>query len=369
MGYRLRYIFSFISIIILSALTLSANNITQIEKSSLIKSKLLYAKYKSYPKIVYTKQRFEVVLQINVLVPLGEEFTISTRFTEPKNIERLTTDITWYKKSETIYETTFEYKVNNKRFSLPSLEIVLYDINNTILDEVKIKPPKITYRKIAINQKRYSNIIASDLNINSIRTKQYTNNELLSLISISAKNSNLEEFNLENYEHQGQKDLSMDDGIQTLYYFVIIPSHIKNIRFEYYNSLSDEFITVELPIILKEELVSTQTDLNPYESSMLIYKRIGLGIVVFIFLMIYFFTKKGKYLFIAIFFMTFIINTMMPKDKMTIAKDTKVYILPTINSTVYKIVEKNQEVEILNKNEKFIKILFKNKNIGWIKNG
>ena len=368
MRYRLRGLFSYISIFIF-ALSLSANDLNQTFQTPQIKSKVLYAKYKSFPPIVYTKQRFDVTLQINVLLPLEDEFTISTNFSKRDDIEKLTTDITWYKKTDTIYEATLQYKVKNNSFYLPKIDISLYDVNNTILDNVEIKAPKITYRKIAINQDRYSSIIASDLTINSIRTKQYTNNQLLSLISISATDSNLEEFKLSTYENQGEKDLSIDNGVQNLYYFVIIPSHTQNIKFEYYNTISSEFVLVELPIILKEELVSTQTDLNPYENSMSLYKKIALIVIVFIFVMIYFFTKRGKYLFIAIFFMTFVVSMMMPNDKMIVQKDTKVYILPTINSTIYKVVEKKQEVEILKENEKFIKILFKNKNIGWIKNG
>ena len=360
---KLKLLFSFCTLVIF-ALALGADDLNQ---TSQIKSKLLYAKYKSYPKIVYTKQRFEVTIQINVLLPFEDDFTISTNFSDIQNIEKLTTDITWYKKTDTIYETILEYKVDNKSFLLPVIDISLYDVNNSMLDEVKIESPKIIYREIAIKQNRYSSTIASSLKINSIRTKQYTNNKLLSLISISASNSNLEEFNLASYINQGEKDLSDKDGVQTLYYFVIIPSHTQSIKFEYYNSISNEFILVELPIILEEELVSTQTDLNPYESSMQLYKKIVLAMIVFIFIMIYFFTKRGKFLFIAIFFMTFLINMMMPNEKMMIKEDVKVYILPTSNSTVYKIVEKKQEVEILQKNEKFIKILFKNKNIGWIK--
>ena len=48
-------------------------------------------------------------------------------------------------------------------------------------------------------------------------------------------------------------------------------------------------------------------------------------------------------------------------------KDIKVYILPTNNSTVFKRLESKKIVEIINKNDSFFKVLFRNQSIGWIK--
>jgi hypothetical protein len=365
MIHRLKLVVSFIYLV-LFAPNLGADDINQTTQ---IKPKQLYAKYLSYPNIVYTKEQFSTKIGIQVLLDINQTFSLSTDFTDIKDIQKLTTDIIWYKTSDTKYETTLKYKVDNKKFKLPNIKISLLDGNNTVLDTYKLKSPKIIYRKIAINQQRYSNILATSLKINSIRTKQYTNNKLLSLISISAINSNLEEFYLSKYKNQGSKDLTTKDGVQTLYYYLIIPSHTKTIKFEYYNTKLNEFVLVQLPISLKEELVSTQTDINPYQNNSGFYKRIGLIIIVFIFLMLYFFKKKKGYLAIAIFFMTFLLNMVLPKDKIVLPKDTKVYILPTYNSTVYKIIDTPKEVEVLIKQKNFTKVLFKNNQLGWIKNG
>jgi hypothetical protein len=361
MVHKLKIIFSFVSIFFISFVYANDLNTTQH-----IKPKLLYVKYKTYPKIVYTKQTFEVVIQANVLLPKYQLFVFSTDIKKSKNVDILTQDIIWYKKTDTLYETTLKYKAKNKKFSLPDINIKIEDIKDIIFDETILKKPKIIYRKIAINQQRYSNIIASSLDISSIKTKQYTNNKLLCVITIKAKNSNLEEFHLSTFKTQGIKNISLYDGIQTLYYYVIVPTHIKNIKFDYYNFKLNEFILVNIPISLEEELVSTQTNLNPYENDMTFYKNIALSIIVFIFIMIYYFTKRGKYFVVAVFFILFIINSIMPNKTMILKPSTKIYILPTTNSTVYKIIEESEKVEILNKKKNFIKILFKNKNIGWI---
>jgi hypothetical protein len=333
-----------------------------------IKAKVLYAKYQSYPQIVYTKQRFKVKIETNILLPDEQFFRLETKLQKHPNLELLTEDIVWYKGKKNFYETTLEFKVKEKRFTFPKISITLSDDEDMELDKVYLEPPEIIYRKIAINQERYSNIIAKDLYIKSVKTRQYTNNKLLSIVELEGVGGNLEDFYLESFENQGIKHIKEEEGKQNLLFFVIIPSHLDTIIFDYYNILNDEFVTVEVPIILKEELVSTQTELNPYESSFEFYKKIFLMVLVSIFLMIYFFKRRGKYLLIAIMLMTILIIMMQPNEKITLQKNEKVYILPTANSTVFKIVEHAEEVEVLNTKDDFTKVLFQNKNIGWVKN-
>jgi uncharacterized protein YgiM (DUF1202 family) len=59
---------------------------------------------------------------------------------------------------------------------------------------------------------------------------------------------------------------------------------------------------------------------------------------------------------------------MIPNSKVKVAKNTYIYILPTKNSTVFHITNKDHTVEILKKKAKFSKVLFENQAIGWIKN-
>ncbi len=361
MIHNLKFLVSFVSSL-LFVLSVYGNDI-------LPTTKVLYAKYTDIPKVVYTKQKFQVGIDIKVLVPSSTTFSIETTISENPNITKLNDDIIWYKTDKNSYHTTIKYKVGNKYFKLPSVNIAVVDINNTILDQVKLPNQNIIYRKIAINQQNYSKVIATNLNILSVRTKQYKNNQLLSLLVMEASNSNLEDFYLDKYTQQGVKDISVNNGIEKLYYYVIIPSHTKEIDFDYYNSISNEFVHIRVPIDLKEELVSTQTDLNPLENSMLIYKKISLAAIIFVFLIIYFFKRKGRYLFVSVFFMTILILLMKPNATMVLNKGEKVYILPTSNSIVYKITQQKQKVMILQKKEKFTKILFDNKTLGWIKNG
>lgn len=336
-----------------------------------IKSKVLYTKYISIPEIVYTNQRFDVTINSNILISYEDRpYKIHTFINQDnKDISLINKDIIWTKIDKNNFQTNLQFKVLKDKVVLPEIKISLIDQNNEIIDESTLKKEKITYRKIAVNQKKYSQVIASNLMIVSVKTKQYTNNQLIHVLAITAIDSNLEDFYLLKYENQGQKVLKNLDNSQMLYYYVIGKRGEKNIEFNYYNTKLNKFIDINLAINLSEELVSTQTDLNPYENDMYIYKVIAVSIIVLFFLMVYFFKREFFFLFFAILFMTLLLYMVYPNKKILVKKDTKVYILPTSNSTVFMILEKDKKGKVLIKKDKFSKILFENRSIGWIKNG
>jgi hypothetical protein len=335
-----------------------------------INTKMLYISYTKIPKTVYTKQRFEVKIKANILFSQNESlYTIHTSFNHNKSsVELLTQDIIWQKIDDNNYETALQFKVTKHSAILPQIDISIHDNENKIIDTSHLLNKKLTYRKIAINQEIYSNIIAKEFTVQSIKTKQYNNKELIHVLAIIAKESNLEEFYLNKYTNQGRKVLDSFDNRQMLYYFVITPNNIKKINFDYFDTTLNAFNNINININLNEELVSTQTDLNPYENDMFIYKIIAIAVVVMFFLIMYYFKKDFFFLFFAVIFMTLLIFLMWPNDSIIIKKNTKVYILPTSNSTVFHIVNETQKVKLLIKKEYFSKILFSNKRIGWIKN-
>jgi len=372
MKYELKFFISSLLIIVLAIFSHANDDyIASQNKDYNIKSKILYTKYTNIPKVVYTNQRFTVTISADVLISYANiPYKIHTYINKDnKNIELINQDIIWEKIKANKYETQLQFKVVSDEVVLPQIRISLIDEENEILDESVIKNKKIIYRKIAINQKRYSQIIAKSLIVTSLKTKQYTNNELIHVLVIDAKQSNLEDFKLFKYEAQGQKVLNTNEDTQTLYYYIITPRGEKNIEFNYFNTNKNKFVNINVPINLQEELVSTQTDLNPYENDMYIYKVIAISIVVLFFLMVYYFKREFFFLFFAVIFMTLLIYMIWPNSKIILNKNTKVYILPTSNSTIFSIIKKKEEVEILIKKDHFIKVLFKNKNIGWVNNG
>jgi hypothetical protein len=58
----------------------------------------------------------------------------------------------------------------------------------------------------------------------------------------------------------------------------------------------------------------------------------------------------------------------IPNKVISVPQNTKIYILPITNSTVFTILQHRTNVEVLKSNDKFQKIILPNKTIGWIKN-
>jgi hypothetical protein len=353
------------------ALSFYANEINQTQEPQ-YQAKVLYTKYKSYPNVIYTKQRFTVSLSLSVYLDDEQFFKISSELLNGKDIELLNDEIIWNMNDDKKYETTLNFKAESENFSFPDINISIFDRNGILIDYEILKKPTIDYRKIAINQKRYSNVIATFLEVTNVKATQFSNDEIMVILEVESENGNLEEFQIAKYENQGLKDIiyNKNNNYQKIYYFVMVPIFEKTISFEYYNPDFSRFITVTVPIELKEELVSTQTNLNPYENDMDFYKMVILIGIVVIFLAIYLIRKKRKYLIISMLVMSIVLTFALPNNKIVLKANEKVYILPTANSTVFKILKNPEEVEELgfNDTKEYKKVLFKNNQIGWVKN-
>ena len=330
------------------------------------KTKDLYLEYISYPKRVFTNEKFEVKLKAIILTDTSKYDKIISTFTQEDNIKLLTKDVIWKQTKQNIFTTTLIYKATNDAFELPKITLALLKDDN-VVDFISIDSPKIKYEKIAINQKLFSSVIATNLEVITTKTKQYSNKLLHTTLTLRATKGNLEDFHLNGYKEQGIKILNGIYDEQELYYYVMIPIQTKQISFTYYNKLKKDFIKLNIPIILDEELVSTQTELNPYNSSLLLYKQILIACFLVIFILLYLFTKRIFYLGGVVLFLIVLVFYFMPNKKILIQSGTKIYILPTKHSTIFKILKNKKVVEVINETDKFIKILLNDETIGWIK--
>lgn len=332
---------------------------------NLFAAKNLYLSYKKIPSNVYKNQKFEVV--IKALITTDNFDKLSTTFTNSSNITVLNSNSEWKKISNDTYENSYYFKVKAGNFKLPDIEVKLWS-NDSLIDVSELSATPIRYSDIGKGDERFSNIIADNILLKAYKTKQYNNKEALTIIDIDALNSNLEDFKLKNIEEQGISNLKEWEGMQNLVYYFVTPIYQKNLIFTYYNSMTKSFKDVKIPLILQNELVSTQTDLNPNDSTFERYKKVA-AIVIFIFLFILLIWKRNKW-FLILTLISFIIAILynLPNSKGVVKKDSFVYILPTKNSTIFFKVENEQKVEVLQRKNGFIKVLgLDNDFIGWIK--
>jgi hypothetical protein len=332
-------------------------------------SKNLYLSYINYPKHVYKNQRFEIV--VKALITRKNYDHIQTRFIRAKNMIPLNPKSIWtkLKDSRSTYVNRFYFKAYEKQFKMPTIEVRLYK-NKKLVEVRRLSSRDITFSQIAKSDERFSKVIANDLKVKLSKTKQYTNKEALTIIDIEAKNSNLEDFYLKDIEDQGITLLEDNYPNQHLIYYSVIPIHRKTIVFNYYNTIDNKFEKIVVPIKFEEELVSTQTDLNPSNSNFEFYKKIAVGIFAFLALLL--FIWKRKYIFLILFLILIIVFILfvMPNKTVRLKSNTVIYILPTKNSTIFKKTKNEIIVEDMKRKAGFVKIMIgdsENKFIGWVK--
>jgi len=330
-------------------------------------TKILYAKYTSIPEIVHTNEKFEAKIEATILLPNDAVFSLFTDIQEVDGLEKLTDEITWYKKEDTKYEATLTFQAKNKSFNFPIVELSVLDGNNNQLDKTVLVRDSIKFEALALNKNYYTNVTASNIKVENIKIKQYNNNELFCSMEIHGSQSNLRDFFIPNFQNQGHKEIVKRNGGEILYYFIVVPLDTTNIRFDYYNSLSKSITSIEIPIFYEEDLVSTQTGLNPNEGNMDFYKKVFFAFMTTLSFMLYYYKRWRIVLVFALFFGIILITMLLPNSHLTLKKEEKVYILPTLNSTIFKVMTEEEEVEVLLEKNGFKKVLFQNKHIGWVK--
>lgn len=343
------------------------NDFTQQEIDSILKTKNVHLQYSYYPKTVYDKQKFTIALK--AIISLENLTKIETIFKDAYGVKVLNPMNPWEVSTddEHIYTNKFEMIITHDEFQLPQIKIDLFQ-NGNYKESARLQPKEVKFKKIMVATKNFSNILAEDLTILGQKTKQYDNDHLLTVMEIEATQSNLQEFYLEGYEKQGLESFSTNALKQTIFYYVITPIFEKHIQFNYYNTKLKTTINVKAPIVLKEDLVSTQTDLNPNNSGFLFFKKVALACLIVLLLIALYF-KRSIILVIFTLIAGFVfIKLMLPNPKMNLPKETHVYILPTKNSTIFHITSTDHTVEILDQKVDFTKVLFENEAIGWVKN-
>ena len=340
---------------------------TKVEFENGNRAKSLYLSYPYFPKKIYKNQRFEIV--VKALVTTDDFYTVETRFIDSLNMTVLNPQSVWTLKDNNTFENKYYFKAFDEKFIMPTLQVLLYK-DNQVVEVEYIKPEEMSFSEIAKDDEKFSSIIAKNLTVNAYKSKQYNNNELIMILDVEAYESNLEDFNLRFIEEQGFSKITDNYPEQQMLYYLVMPIHKKKVEFNYYNTELKKFKKISIPVVLDNELVSTQTDLNPNTSNLLFYKKVALSCLSLLFLILFIWKRKYIYLIFLLVAVIVLIIYVMPNKQAFIKSDTTIYILPTNNSTIFYKTQKVNLVQVAMKKEHFVKIIMNVDNkkiIGWIK--
>lgn len=261
---------------------------------------------------------------------------------------------------------TFYFKALSTDIKIPDIIATIYDNDYWPLSKNMLKGK--TLNAIRLNPPDdFCKVLAKSLEVKNFQVTQYDENNNLIVLNIEANLSNLKDFHLDFTKKEWFEDLNESFPLIKMSYFAIIPSDIKRFKFSYFNTDKNRFESFKKEIYVKDETVSTQSDINPNEDSHKIIKILIFFSIAVLFLIAAIFKKSFFYLFLAFAFGGYGIYLSFPIKTICVKKGAEVSILPTKNSTIFFVAKTKLRTKRLNHVDGYSKIELPNQKIGWVK--
>jgi len=319
----------------------------------------------AYKKSFFVGEVFK--LDIIAKTAQNTDFDFNISLNKNYSLEFLNPNAKWYKIAANSYQTSlyFQAKDSNARFE--SVEVQLLR-NKKIFQKSSLILEPISFKKISADS-NYSGIVADSLSAKNARTRYFDDKNLVMVVELSATNANLRNFKLKDSDiaHQRIDSLSGDFNKSSALYSAVFSPSKKSLDFSYFNLLTNKLENISLKVIIEEESpVSTQSDLNPKENSLNIYKQVSLWVLAGLFALV--FVWRKNYIFFALAIVAFALSFLFDSSNKiaTLKAGTNAQLLPTANSSYFYKSKSTEKVEILGKRQDYIKVLFKDGKIGWV---
>jgi len=323
----------------------------------------IFLSYEKPPSNIVVNQQFSI--KVKAIVTTQNFDKIKNRIIPQENLKVLNSDENWTKQDDYIYYKTFYLRAKENNATFPQIFFELYKNDKLVASQ---KFPDVKLNIITLHTGKYfSNIVANSLDIVKVKTTKFDENNLMVVLEIVAKNANLKDFKLSWVIRDGIDSFVDKFPMSKIYYYAIVPKYTNKFVFTYFNIKQNRLIKKSINLIINDEEISTQSDLNPQESSFNLFKNITYGSLAIVLLLIFFKRRRIVYLLFFIILIVLFFSNINPLRNIFISKNSKIYILPIKNSTIFYITPNKMKVQKLNKRENYIKIILPNKKIGWVK--
>ena len=301
--------------------------------------KLIISKFQNLKPFYYNHQF--VNLKLKTIVAEGN-LTIQS----DKNVSiKTSTDdnITYY--------SDINFTLNNH---FPILQLILNDKNVTYEENLTINSQIQNLNA----PNHFSGVLSSDFKIKNPMLLSY--DDKYNIISFDIEgNGNLYDF------HLGLKNEKLISKNKNQYsYSALTPLNQNQFNIIYFDM--NNFKTIKLNLHIKDETISTQTDIKPMNKSKIYIIDSLLGVVLVLFIILYWYRKKIIYIILIVLVILSLVFFNYPKPTIILHSGDKIHILPFENSTVFMVVGMDTKVKVLNEKNGYKKIEFNNK-IGWVK--
>ena len=330
--------------------------------TSLYANKVLYLNYEKVPQRVIQGEIFPITLKSLSTVRDFED--IHYEFSNSSGLKMLTETPQRVKKGNYFYDTFYLQSIQ-KWAKLP-------DVNATLIASQEYNSTFITGNKLNIitlnPKKNFSNIIANNFELLKYKTTTFDAQHNIIIFVASALRSDLAQMHFNNVYKQGIESLNSSYDVSKITYFLIIDKKIEKFSFSYFNLYKNKFIQINIPIVVVEDSVTTQSDLKPKNQSK---ERLKMSIAAIIALLAFIFMlwrKKYIYLIFIIMPIIYIIYLAIPEKEICIKKGSQIRILPVENGTIFETTEKKILLLKEGNVQHFVKVQLNNERIGWVRN-
>jgi hypothetical protein len=206
------------------------------------------------------------------------------------------------------------------------------------------------------------------MKIKNSQVSNYDEKSHIVTLSIEAFEANLEDMQLNNVQETGVESLKRDNAKVEAEFYVVLPVEEKVLKFTYFNTIKKQYVFLEVPVVVAEASVTTQSDLNPKEDSFEKLKKYTFMFLVGFFLFMFLLKRDFFYLVFGVVSLITLLTFYIPHKKICVKQGASLYILPTQTSTVSTRIDQKLDTMLLGERKGFKKVEYKEGIIGWIKN-
>ena len=314
-------------------------------------------KYSYVPKKVYENQLFPVTI-----IGIGENSEETPSFTfESNNGAKalLDTPLVIRNGNDSFY--TFYFKAQKDDVRIPPVVV------NASSNQIELPSQYISIKQL---KKRgdFCQVLAADLKIKNSQVSNYDEKNHIVTLSVEAYEANLENMTLKNVVESGVENLKRDFAKVSAEFYVVVPVETKLLKFTYFNTIKKQYVFKEVPVVVEDASVTTQSDLNPKEDSFEKLKKYSLMTLVGFFFLMFLFKRDFFYLVLAVVSFITLLTLYIPHKKICVSQGAPLYILPTATSTISTKIDAKLDTMLLGEREGYKKVEYKEGIIGWIKN-
>ena len=355
--------------------------------SSLLANKVIYLSYDEVPERVVKGEIFPIT--IKALSTVRDFVNIEYTFTNHNGLEVLNT-VPYREEKGKYYYETFYFSTTDSQAKLPDIEATLItpddysslDENLTEVIDIDILDSNetVTYydttvlvgtklNVVTLNPKKnFSNIIANSFEIVEYKTTNYDNKHNIIVLVAAAQNCNIEKMSFKGVYKQGIESVTSSYFDSRITYYLVIDEEIENFTFSYFDLIKNRFIRINIPIIVDDDSVTTQSDIKPKDQSREILKMkiaAGVALVGFIFIL---WRRKYVYLVLILIPLIYIIYLSIPEKEICIKSGSQIHLLPVDNGTIFDTTSSKLYLQKEGSTKTFVKVKLQNEKIGWVKN-